>query len=183
MKHKLVLFACIFTLASVARASTVLPDSCGDAKTNFTIEKKKSDGKVPAPAEGKALLVLEYPVIWTGVHLGTGGGDLRVGMDGAWLGAAQSNSYFTVQIDPGEHHLCVTEAGAFGGVKKDGIAMAKVNAEAGKTYFYQYKLTFQVQNKATARTFNFALADEDEGRFQVKSLKRSEFTKDAPGTN
>lgn len=177
MKLKLVLLACTFALTTLAHASNVLPDSCGDAKTTFSIAKKKSDGKVPPPAAGKAMLVFEYPVIWTGLHLGIGGGDLRVGMDGTWLGAAKSDSYFSVEVDPGEHHLCVTEAGVLGGVKKDGIGLATVKAEAGKTYFYQYKLTFQVLDETTTRSSNFAVTDEDDGRFQVKALKLSKFSK------
>ncbi len=177
MKLKLAFLACTFALTTLAHASNVLPDSCGDAKTTFHISKMKSDGTVPPPAAGKAMLVFEYPVIWTGVHLGTGGGDLRVGMDGTWLGTAKSDSYFAVEVDPGEHHLCVTEAGVLGGVKKDGIGLASVNAEPGKTYFYQYKLTFQVLDEATTRSSSFAVTDEDDGRFQIKALKLSKFTK------
>jgi hypothetical protein len=177
MKTNFAMLLLAGTFATAAHASNVLPDSCGDPKMHFTIETRKSDGKVPPPSDGKARLVLEYPVVWTGLHLGTGGGDLRVGMDGTWLGAAGSNSFFTVEIDPGEHHLCVSEAGALGGVKKDGIAMATLKAEAGKTYFFQYKINFQAQNKSTLRTFTFGPVDEDDGRFQTKSLKVSEFTK------
>src|SRR5258708_34742986 len=31
---------------------------------------------------------------------------LRVGQDGAWVGATRANSYLSFTVDPGEHHLC-----------------------------------------------------------------------------
>ncbi len=179
MNLKLALLAGTFAFTGLAHASNVLPDSCGDTKTRFSIVKSDADGKIAGPAEGKARLVLAYPVIWSAPHWGgkgTGGGDLRVGMDGNWIGAAESATYFTVEIAPGEHHLCVTEYGAFGRSKQDGIAMGKFNAEAGKTYFYEYKLNFGRVGDVITRDVSFSMVDEDEGRFQVKALKVSDFT-------
>ena len=60
-----------------------------------------------------------------------------LGIDGAWVGANHSNSYFSVSIDPGERHVCAAlqyyrEAKL--------VAVTHLKVEAGKTYFYRARL-------------------------------------------
>ena len=33
---------------------------------------------------------------------------MKLAVDGAWVGANHGNSYFSVSVEPGEHHVCVT---------------------------------------------------------------------------
>jgi hypothetical protein len=49
-----------------------------------------------------------------------------MGLDGEWVGATQRNSYFSLSVDPGEHHVCATEGGQL-------FAFAHFTAEAEKS--------------------------------------------------
>jgi len=168
------------TLASAAHASrTVLPDACGDDKVHYDVEAKKDQPAPAAPADGKAQIVfietLNRPSFWTGAHVS----DIttRFGMDGAWVGAARSNTYFTLDIAPGTHKLCTSVKG-----NKDMIAMTSFTAEAGKTYYYEFKIEPTVSHgqvmvsggatgASTSVTLNssFKSLDEDEGKFRIKA--------------
>jgi hypothetical protein len=61
---------------------------------------------------------------------------VKVGVDGAWVGANKGDSYVFTSVAPGEHHMCVnwqsgilTPSGLF--------AMANFTAETGKTYYFR----------------------------------------------
>jgi len=162
--------------AATAYASTTLPDSCGSDKVKFDIEKTKSDGTLPPVSEGKSRIVFIDTVLWTGVHIGGGGNTTRFGIDGTWVGATSGNSYFTIEIAPGEHHLCSAEQGVFS-AKKDTVNMTSFTAEAGKTYFFEYKVNMQAAYKANLKTASLSAVDGDEGKYRLKSLQISTFTK------
>src|SRR5215469_3489561 len=42
----------------------------------------------------------------------------RIGVDGAWAGATQGNSFFRATLDPGEHHLCASWQGVMIGAAR-----------------------------------------------------------------
>lgn len=65
---------------------------CGPANAKFKIRADKSNHLTPGPEPGKARL---YFV-----------GDSTFGVDGSWIGASRGDSYFSVSLDPGVHHLC-----------------------------------------------------------------------------
>jgi len=56
---------------------------------------------------------------------------VRFGLDGAWAGANNNNSYFAAMVDPGVHHLCVSWQSALPMLKKS-IDVASFTAEPGK---------------------------------------------------
>jgi hypothetical protein len=104
MKTKFVMLMLAATLVTTAHASKfVLPDSCGSEKVDFDVNSKKDQPAPAPPEEGKAQIVFIESLEKSGV-LGTPTN--RYGMDGAWVGANKGNSYFTVSVAPGEHHLC-----------------------------------------------------------------------------
>jgi hypothetical protein len=61
----------------------------------------------------------------------------RAGVDGNWVGATHTNSYFNFSVDPGVHHLCAywQSAGLLGHKK----AAAQFTAQSGGVYYFVVK--------------------------------------------
>ena len=128
---------------------------------NTIFEVKTENGEHAAqPAAGKALVYflqddtryLERPRPTT-----------RLAVDGAWVGATHSDSYFYVSVEPGEHHLCANWQG--GGLQPVvAVAAAHFTAVAGHSYY------FRAQNSSVkdgGKTIEFARVDSDEGQLLV----------------
>lgn len=189
MKPRLVvLLLCASLLTAVqARAKTILPDSCGDPNIKFDVSTKKNQPPPAPPEAGKAQVVF----------IETGHATARYGMDGAWMGANDGNSYFAVSVAPGEHHLCMSfEIGALAGnkIKEESVRMLTFTAEAGKVYYFEASVgrvggsmgsTTYVQNTGGQAggqfvhgggspgipVFGFVQLDEDTGKFRIKAWK------------
>jgi hypothetical protein len=63
---------------------------------------------------------------------------LKIGLDGAWVGAYRENAVFAVSVEPGEHHICANvqsnlELG-------HSLTFAHFTAEAGKVYYFRTHL-------------------------------------------
>jgi len=85
---------------------------------------------------------------------------IRFGMDGAWVGANNGNSYFALTVDPGVHHLCASWQSSLGTFKKN-IDLTSFTAEAGQVYYFAAAV-------AVGRdivTFGLTPLNEDEGKF------------------
>jgi hypothetical protein len=96
----------------------------------------------------------------------TGDATTRVGMDGAWMGANKGDSYFTLSVPPGEHHLCVDWQANFGPTKEK-YSLLSFTAEAGGVYYFQAKVT--VISEAAERSLILTRLSEDEGKYRVKA--------------
>jgi hypothetical protein len=156
-----------FAIALQARA-TILPDACGDDKVKFnvTIESSKPSA---APEASKAQIVFienENHMIGPFMHA-----TVRFGMDGAWVGANNGNSFFTATVDPGVHHLCASWQSAFSTLKKS-IDVASFTAEPGKVYYFAADVKVIPTGENTAE-YNFSLGrlDDDQGKYRVKAWK------------
>jgi hypothetical protein len=135
LKSALLLAVAALTVSVQAWAkSTVLPDSCGDDKVTFDVKIEKDQPPPPSPAEGKALIVF---VQNSGARQWAP--PIRFAMDGAWVGATKGDSYFAVQVDPGEHKICTTLQPGFGKNRyiQSSVEMASITAEAGKVYYFE----------------------------------------------
>ena len=182
------LSACFLLAASPALAKTVLPDACGNVKDEFDVKTQTVETPLVTPQAGKALIVFVLNMDRHGsIHFGSE--TVRFGIDGKWAGADHGNSYFTIEVDPGVHHLCTNWQG-----KKQASALS-LTAEAGKTYIYQAQIYERTQtvtagsgthhstHSSTDRNFDFSLMDEDEGKFLVKASKLSTFGPHKPYTD
>jgi len=181
MKLELFAFFLFLSFAAEAMAKKIeLPDSCGDPKPKFEVTTHKSATTLPAPDAGKALIVFVQPHSPLSC---VGCSAQRYAMDGQWVGATQKDSYFTLQVEPGQHHFCST------GPIVNGIAIRSFEVKAGTTYFLQARL---VQNgpiteeehdsqvlPAGKRAFPYgmSLLDEEKGRYLVKSYEVAESKK------
>ena len=113
-----------------------LPASCGPKDASFNVRLDKSKHSVIQPGPGKALIYfIRDPVRFNLQPASLG--DLQptlLGIDGAWVGAIRENSYFSVAVDPAEHHIC---AAAWYSREEKLVEVAHLQAEAGKMYFYR----------------------------------------------
>lgn len=175
-----VLLLCVSLVSTVhARAKTVLPDACGDDSVKFDVSPLKNVARPGPPPDGKAQIVFvenESQGLGFGMHA-----TIRYGVDGAWAGANNGNTFFVMNVDPGEHHLCVSWQSALKMLKKS-IDVTSFTAEAGKVYYYAANITITavagasgpgVTNGGGGANVAFALAplNEDEGKYRVKAWK------------
>jgi hypothetical protein len=155
----------LFLCASLVYASqvwaTTLPDSCGIDKVKFNVTTEEGQPVPATPAEAKAQVVFiegENQPIGPFMHA-----TVRLGMDGAWVGANHGNSYFALTVDPGVHHLCAS----WGGKNVDATSFT---AEPGQVYYFGAKVTV---NSRYSVTFGLSQLNEDEGKYLVKGSKLS----------
>jgi hypothetical protein len=177
MNLKLALPLIALTLATSAPAwaekGLILPDSCGKDDVKFDVEKHKGSPPPAPPAEGKAQIVLIET--WHRPSFEHGNLTVRFGLDGAWVGAAGFDSYFTIDVAPGEHHFCASAQHTFGmtsAIQKSMIGMLTFTAEAGKVYYVDFKVeSVYAGGPATPGSFSssFAKAEDEDGKFLVKS--------------
>jgi len=181
MKPILVVFLLCASLVSAvcARAKTILPDACGDDKVIFDITTQKNQPAPPPPAAGMAQIVFIETLEKTWGCITCGTPSTRYGVDGTWVGANQGKSYFTLDIAPGEHHLCVGWQSVFGHLKEM-VGLASFTAEAGKVYYFEAKATLQVHrygnnSSEVDRSLDFVQVNEDEGKYRIKASELSTF--------
>ena len=189
MKLKLFALMLCLTFAAAAMAKeTELPDSCGDPNTKFDVTTQKSTAALPAPDAGKALIVFLEP----NEEACLGCYTQRFAMDGQWVGATKKHSYFTLQVEPGQHRFCST------GVMRNTIAIRSFEVKAGGTYFLQARwiphgssatsayggpMTEEEHNSQvvpggkSALLYGMTLLDEEKGRYLIKSYEVAEFKK------
>ncbi|MGA2350297.1 MAG: DUF2846 domain-containing protein [Terracidiphilus sp.] len=174
------LFLCLSIAVAAMAKEIELPDSCGDTKTKFDVTTQKSATALPAPDANKALIVFIQPYKMACI-----GGCLapRFAMDGQWVGATHAFSYFTLQVEPGQHHFCST------GQTPNEIAIRSFEVKAGMTYFLQARLIISgplteeehesqvLPAGKRSMLFGMSLLDEEKGRYLIKSYEVAEFKK------
>jgi len=134
---RLLSFAFLFALASTAIGQSVstpaVAPGCGDSAVKFDVDTNHSQHPVAKPDSGRALVYfLQDDNHFESRPRPT----TRFGLNGSWVGATQSNSYFYIPVDPGEHHICAGWQSWVGiGSGKQGAA-AHFTAEEGKSYFF-----------------------------------------------
>ena len=174
VKGKLGIAVLCVLAAATLQAKTILPDACGDDKVKFEIKTEKDHAAPGAPNSGKAQLVLiealDKTFCW-GCSVAT-----RFGMDGAWVGANNGDSYFVLSIDRGEHHLCADWQSVFGTLKKK-IGLTSFTAEAGKVYYFEALVTQKQTSKDYVdRDLDLKQLNDDEGKFRIKASRFSTST-------
>jgi hypothetical protein len=170
MKPKLGTVFLSVSLAFAAQAwATVLPDACGDDKVKFDVTALKGQPAPAPPGAGKAQIVFienENSMIGPFMYA-----TVRFGLDGAWAGANNSNSYFAVTVNPGVHHLCASWQSALPMLKKS-IDVASFTAEAGKVYYFAANvLVVPIDDNKATYGFNLSQLNDDEGKYRVKAWK------------
>jgi hypothetical protein len=163
------LFLCLPLVFALQARATVLPDACGDDKMKFDVSEKGHQPPPAPPAAGKAQIVfVENENRMIGPFMTA---TVRFGMDGAWAGANNNNSYFAVDVTPGVHHLCVSWQSALPMLKKS-VDVASFTAEPGKVYYFAANVkVIPAGDNNTTYDFNLAPLDDDAGQYRLKAWK------------
>jgi hypothetical protein len=119
-------------------ATAQLGPGCGPANIKFDVSTTKQRPATPEIQSGKALVYfLQDDLKYNWAPRPT----TRFAVDGAWVGATHTSSYFYIFVDPGEHHLCANWQSARTGLSwvgpKRSTAATSLTAEAGKTYYFR----------------------------------------------
>jgi hypothetical protein len=157
-----------FTLA--AHAQQIPPDpytgSCGTVEANFSVKHAPSSPFPMQPPPGKALVYVietmppDIPFLTKKVN---------IGLDGAWLGATDTQSYISFPVDPGLHRLCAVYQGKAHALDdNDQTLLLQLNAEPGRIYYFRYKAFFLRDQQGFA-FFNWV--DENEGQLLLSRSK------------
>jgi hypothetical protein len=179
--HAVLLVCGLLAFASLAQAKTILPDACGDDGVKFEVTALKDAPPPAPPPDGKAQIVFvenENQGLGFGMHA-----TIRYGVDGTWAGANNGNTFFIINVDPGEHHLCVSWQSAIKTLKKS-IDVASFTAEVGKVYYYAADIKITTIRGASGpgvtsggggSTVDFGIAplSDDEGKYRLKAWKLS----------
>jgi hypothetical protein len=108
---------------------------CGTDDAKFDVSTEKERQPLGKPDAAKALIVFlqDDDQFFSRPRPTT-----RFGIDGTWIGATSANSYFSVAVEPGEHHLCAKWQNFIGFTFGEGMntAAARFTAEAGCVYFF-----------------------------------------------
>ncbi len=164
---------CLFvSCGSIAHAQS-LPASCGDARATYKVTDAKASAFSATPPVGKARVVFierENQMV-VPFHYAT----VRIGMDGAWMGADYNNSYLSFDVEPGEHHLCASWQTHLEKSQKS-TDVASFTAEAGKIYYFVAQITITGGDSVAPVAFSFNPVDADEGKWRLKSSKLSVWT-------
>lgn len=168
MKPILGVFFLCASLACVGQVwASTWPDSCGNDRVKFDVKTEEGQPVPAGPAEGKAQIVFienGNQMIGPFMHA-----TVRLGMDGAWVGANYGNSYFALTVDPGVHHLCANWQSSMESLQK-GLDLTSFTAEPAKIYYFEAQVTV---NSRSSVTFTLSQLNEDEGKYLVKGSKLS----------
>jgi hypothetical protein len=137
---------------------------CGPFGAHF--DTKLSASPAPAqPAPGKALIyVVEDQKFKIAKEI-----TVRVGVDGAWLGATRGSSYLFFSVEPGEHHLCVDWLSDW---LPQGrlISFYGLTAESGGVHYFRARTMASPSNGYKGiETLDLDLVNADEGTYLVTS--------------
>jgi hypothetical protein len=134
---------------------------CGADDAKFDVSTKKPRQPIGKPDTGMALIVfLQDDVQFDSRPRPT----TRFGIDGTWIGATTANSYFSVAVEPGEHHLCAKWQNFVGFTFGAGMntAAAHFTAEPGGVYFFVARDRF-IENEIPPEV-KLSPLDSDEGQ-------------------
>jgi hypothetical protein len=141
MRTTLVLSACLlistFAHAQSAYITQQAQLACGDPGVKFDVQRAPGRPR-PTPTKDTAVVyILEPGMAVTHAMVGTPiyGFTHRIGLDGKWIGAVATGTYFAFPVPAGVHRLCTRgQSWMFGTVNL--VSLTQLNARAGATYYF-----------------------------------------------
>jgi hypothetical protein len=138
--------------------------ACGPKGSHFDVKRDESQHTLVQPGPGKARVYFLQDI---GVEPCLGScGTTKIGLDGEWVGANQGNSYFSVSVDPGEHHVCANLHPQF---SPHTVAFAHFTAEAGKVYYFRTRPFW-----GKDQLLNIDPVDSDQAKYLIVSYPLSQ---------
>jgi hypothetical protein len=122
-------------LAQEKADTAAAPPACGPDDTKFDVKLDETQHTLAQPEPGKARV---YFIEDKGAHsFGIGAAvETWVGLDGEWAGANRNNSYFSVSVGPGEHHVCASVRSIMG----HALELAHFIAQTGEVYYFRARI-------------------------------------------
>ena len=157
----------VLTLSAFAQdmqQTTASQGACGPKEVRF--DALTTSGNPPTLEPGKALVYVSE--VFKKVPGEWGNPTIRVGLDGAWMGATRANSYIAFSVEPGEHHLCTNWQSHFKRLSRE-AAFTGFTAEAGKSYYFRARIGYETVGTATTMTLDLDPVNPDEGKYLVAS--------------
>jgi hypothetical protein len=159
-------FVMVFAAIAFAQDSSAAPAAaCGPESISFNTKTEKSQPAAAQPDPAKALVYFIQDDGPLGNHQHA---TLRIGLDGKWVGAYKHNSYFSVSVEPGEHHLCVNvQQPSLPGL----IALAHFTAEQGEIYYFRTQLIAGIATiYPTPPHLDLDRPDSDQAKYLIATL-------------
>src|ERR1039457_7540505 len=101
---KVALVALLFAASALAQGSSANPAAaCGFMNVSFKVKLDDTQHTLTQPEAGKAVVYIIHDAGSLGMIAYP---TTKFAVDGSWMGANHGDSYFSVAVDPGEHHLC-----------------------------------------------------------------------------
>jgi|SRR5271155_1622370 len=155
---KIALVTLLLAVSAFARDFPVASTAaCGHGNISFKVKQDESPHTLAQPDPGKALV---YFFQDAGTNITIGYPTVKLAVDGAWVGANHGNSYFSVSVEPGEHHVCVMLQSSLVAQR---VELAHFTAEADKVYYYRTRLLLS----RGVDMLELDAIDSDQGRYLI----------------
>jgi hypothetical protein len=122
--------------AQDASATALTAAGCGPDNVKFEAKKDKNAHPLPTPDAGKAVVYLIGDTV-SDTAKGIGMPVTRIGIDGKWVAASAMGSYITLQVDPGDHRLCISYQLVIKKTQSKLSAATSFTAVAAQTYYFR----------------------------------------------
>jgi hypothetical protein len=162
---KIALLAMLLAVSAYSQEKNALiSQACGPMNVNFDVNLNYSLQTPTRPESEKSIV---YFIQDSGLPNHALFGQVsRIGLDGAWVGANKNNSYFSLSVAPGEHHLCMHMQGIGHGNQ---IELLHLYAEPGKVYYFRTRHILS----GNANFIEIAPVDSDQARYLIASFPLS----------
>lgn len=158
---RMVVLAMLFTASALAQNLPASPTAaCGSEIGSFKVKLDESQHTLAPPDPGKARV---YFIHDAGTRWTAGYPTVKIAVDGTWLGANHGNSYFSVSLDPGEHHVCVALQSSLVAQRME---LAHFTAAAQTFYYYRTRLVLA----RNVELLQLDPIDSDQGKYLIASF-------------
>jgi len=161
------LFVMLLTASAFGQQESSAPAAaCGPKTTSFDVKLDESQHTLAQPEPGKALVYFVQDI--GEVNCFDSCLTTKIGLDGAWVGANQHNAYFSMSVEPGEHHVCANPQSHVGWIRRQ-VALANFTAEVGKVYYFRTRGFFG----GNQLLFDLDPVDSDQAKYLISSYPLS----------
>lgn len=161
---RMVVLAIFFAASAFAQNLPASPTAaCGSQIGSFKVKLDESQHTPLPPDPGKARI---YFIHDAGTNWTTGYPTVKIAVDGTWAGANHGNSYFSISLDPGEHHVCATLQSSLVAQRME---LAHLTAASETVYYYRTRLILS----RGVELLELDSIDNDQGRYLIASFPLS----------
>jgi hypothetical protein len=103
---KILFAAILLSCAAMAQNDAAIEkakSACGPGQIHFDVDATNYTESIAPPTNGKAFVFV----------IAQSNNTVRIGLNGAWVGAVEDDSHMSFPVDPGEHHLCASRQSFF----------------------------------------------------------------------